>query len=71
VKKANDAEMLLALVDLAPEPSKNMTKGSDNSRKTRKKSKLKKHKNQGKAMDEVYLWTLFSFSLTGIICLDD
>ncbi|XP_052304578.1 uncharacterized protein LOC7467868 isoform X3 [Populus trichocarpa] len=52
VKKANDAEMLLALADLAPEPSKNMTKGSDNSRKTRKKSKLKKHKNQGKAMDE-------------------
>ncbi|KAJ6860826.1 hypothetical protein NC651_037032 [Populus alba x Populus x berolinensis] len=52
VKKANTAEMLLTLADLAPEPSKNMTKGSDNSRKTRKKSKLKKHKNQGKAMDE-------------------
>ncbi|KAG6741785.1 hypothetical protein POTOM_055064 [Populus tomentosa] len=52
VKKANTAEMLLTLADLAPEPSKNMTKGNDNSRKTRKKSKLKKHKNQGKAMDE-------------------
>ncbi|KAF9663778.1 hypothetical protein SADUNF_Sadunf17G0087400 [Salix dunnii] len=51
VKKANAAEILVTMADLAPEPSKSTIKGSD-LRKTRKKSKLKKHKNQGKAMDE-------------------
>ncbi|CAK7338601.1 unnamed protein product [Dovyalis caffra] len=52
VEKANAAEALLALADLAPEPSKNLTKGSDNSRTVRKKSKHKKRKDQGMAMDE-------------------
>ncbi|KAG5226972.1 Inactive ubiquitin carboxyl-terminal hydrolase [Salix suchowensis] len=53
VKKANAADILVAMADLAPEPSKSMIKGSDDLRKTRKKSKLKRHKNQGKAMNEV------------------
>ncbi|KAJ6371281.1 hypothetical protein OIU77_001730 [Salix suchowensis] len=52
VKKANAADILVAMADLAPEPSKSMIKGSDDLRKTRKKSKLKRHKNQGKAMNE-------------------
>ncbi|KAJ6734777.1 UBIQUITIN SPECIFIC PROTEINASE [Salix purpurea] len=52
VKKANAADILVAMADLAPEPSKSMIKGSDDLRKTRKKSKLKRHKNQGKAMVE-------------------
>ena len=53
MKKANAAEILVTMADLAPEPSKSTIKGSDDLRKKRKKSKLKKHKNQGKAMDEV------------------